>query len=45
MHVPPTTIAVIRQVESKPLVVFLNCFPVVWPAALVAACMMPNKAD
>jgi hypothetical protein len=45
MHVLPTTIAVIRQVESKPLVVFLNCFPVAWPAALVAACMMPNKAD
>jgi len=43
LYVLPTTIAVIRQVENIALVVFLNCFPIAWPAALVPACMMPRK--
>ena len=43
LYVLPTMIAVIRQVESIALVVFLNCFPIAWPAALVVACMMPRK--
>ena len=29
--------------ENIALVVFLNCFPIAWPAALVVACMMPRK--
>jgi hypothetical protein len=43
LYVLPTMIAVIRNVEEIALVVFLNCIPVAWPAALVAACMMPRK--
>jgi hypothetical protein len=45
LYVLPTMIAVIRHVENIALVVFLNCFPIAWPAALVVACMMPRKAD
>jgi hypothetical protein len=44
LYVLPTMIAVIRHVENIGLVVFLNCFPIAWPAALVAACMLPRKA-
>jgi hypothetical protein len=43
LYVLPTMIAVIRNVEKIGLVVFLNCFPIAWPAALVVACMMPPK--
>ena len=43
LYVLPTMIAVIRQVENIALVVFLNCFPVAWPAALVLACMTLRK--
>ena len=43
LYVLPTMIAVIRHVEAIGLVVFLNCFPIGWPAALVVACMMPRK--
>jgi hypothetical protein len=39
----PTLIGVLRLVESLALVVILNLFPIAWPAALVAACMMPRK--
>lgn len=45
LYVLPTMIAVIRHAENIALVVFLNCFPIAWPAALVVACMMPRKAD
>ena len=44
LYVLPTMIAVIRHVENIALVVFLNCFPIAWPAALVVACMMPRNA-
>jgi len=40
---PAHMVAVIRHVEEIALVVFLNCIPVAWPAALVVACMMPRK--
>jgi hypothetical protein len=43
LYVLPATIAVIRHAENIPLVVFLNCFPVAWPAALLLACTMPRK--
>ena len=43
LYVLPTMIAVIRHVENIALVVFLNCFPIAWPAALVVACMTPRK--
>jgi hypothetical protein len=33
LYVLPTTIAVVRHVEDIGLVVFLNCFPIAWPAA------------
>ena len=43
LPVLPTLIGVLRHVESLALVVILNLFPIAWPAALVAACMMPCK--
>ena len=43
LYVLPTLIGVLRHVESLALVVILNLFPIAWPAALVAACMMPCK--
>jgi hypothetical protein len=43
LYVLPTMIAVIRHAENIPLVVFLNCFPVAWRAALLLACIMPRK--
>ena len=43
LYILPTLIAVIRQVESIAPVVFLNCFSIASPAALVVACMMPRK--
>jgi hypothetical protein len=45
LYVLPTAIAVIRHVENIALVVFLNCFPIAWPAALIVACMMPRRED
>ena len=45
LYVLPTMIAVIRRVESIGLVVFLNCLPIAWPAALLVACMMPRRED
>ena len=43
LYVLPTLIGVLRHVEILALVVILNLFPIVWPAALVAACIMPCK--
>lgn len=43
LYVLPTLIGVLRHVESLALVVILNLFPIAWPAALVAASMMPRK--
>ena len=43
LYVLPTMIAVIRHIEDIPLVVFLNCFPIAWPAALLLARMTPRK--
>ena len=45
LYVLPTVIAVFRRVENIAVVVFLNCLPVAWPAALVMACMMPGRDD
>jgi hypothetical protein len=39
----PVIIALVRNVECLTLVVIFNLFPIAWPAALVAACMMPRK--
>jgi hypothetical protein len=39
----PVIIGLIRNVQCLGLVVIFNLFPVAWPAALVAACMMPRK--
>jgi len=43
VYVTPTIVAVARRVESIAAVVILNCFPVVWPAALILACLLPRK--
>jgi hypothetical protein len=43
LYVLPTVIAVFRRVENIAVVVFLNCLPIAWPAALVMACMMPGR--
>jgi hypothetical protein len=45
LSVLPTVIAVIRQVESIPLVIILNCLPIAWPAALLLACTLPRRDD
>ena len=45
LYVLPTVIAVFRRVENIGVVVFLNCLPIAWPAALVVACMMPGRDD
>ena len=45
LYVLPTVIAVFRRVENIAVVVFLNCLPIAWPAALVVACMMPGRDD
>ncbi len=45
LYVLPSMIALIRQVENIGLVVFLNCFPIAWPAALLVACIMPHRED
>ena len=41
----PTAIAVVRRARNIKRVLILNCIPIVWPASLVMACMMPRKAD
>jgi hypothetical protein len=43
LYVLPTLIGVLRPVESLTLVVIVNLFPIAWPAALAAACMMPRQ--
>ena len=43
LYVLPTLIGVLRPVQSLTLVVILNLFPIAWPAARVAAWMMPCK--
>lgn len=45
LYVLPTMIALLRHVENIGLVVFLNCSPIAWPAALLVACMMPRGYD
>lgn len=45
LYVLPTVIAVFRRVEDIGMVVFLNCLPIAWPAALVVACMMSGRDD
>jgi Sec-independent protein secretion pathway component TatC len=43
LYVLPTLIGMLRHVEILAPVVILNLFPIAWPAALVAACIMPCK--
>lgn len=43
LYVLPAMIVVFRCVENIGVVVFLNCLPIAWPAALVVACMMPGR--
>jgi hypothetical protein len=38
----PTSIALIRRVESITTVLILNLFALAWPAAPVMACMLPR---
>ena len=45
LYVCPTTIAVVRHAWNIKRVLILNCIPIVRPAALVMACLMPRKAD
>lgn len=45
LYALPTIIAVLRRAEGVALVVILNVVPVAWPAALVAALMMPRRDD
>jgi hypothetical protein len=43
VYVLPTVVAIARQVEGIGWVIVLNTIPVGWPAALLAACLLPRK--
>jgi hypothetical protein len=43
VYVLPTVVAIARRVEGIGLVIVLNTIPVGWPAALLAACLLPRK--
>jgi hypothetical protein len=43
LYALPTLIALLRRAEGIAMVVILNVVPVAWPAALVAACLMPRR--
>jgi hypothetical protein len=45
LYITPTLIGVFRKVENLALVIILNTIPVGWPAALLAACMLPRRED
>jgi hypothetical protein len=45
LYASPTAVAVVRHARNINRVLILNCIPIVWPAALVMACIMPRKAD
>jgi hypothetical protein len=45
LYALPVTIAVLRRAEGIAMVVILTVVPVGWPAALVAACLMPRRDD
>jgi hypothetical protein len=45
LYALPTLIALLRRAEGIAMVVILNVVPVAWPAALVAACLMPRRDD
>jgi hypothetical protein len=45
LYALPTIIAIVRRAEGIAMVVILNVVPVAWPAALVAACMLPRRED
>ena len=45
LYILPTLVGILRRVGSLAVVVILNLFPIAWPAALVAACMMPGRQD
>ena len=45
LYALPTLIAVLRRAEGLVMAVILNVVPVAWPAALVAACLLPRRDD
>jgi hypothetical protein len=45
LYALPTIVGLVRRVEGMAMVVILNVVPVAWPAALVAACLMPRRDD
>lgn len=45
LYILPTLIAVLRRAGGVATVVILNTIPVAWPAALIAACMLPRRDD
>jgi hypothetical protein len=45
LYALPTIIALLRRAEGIAMVVILNAFPIAWPAALIAACLMPRRDD
>ena len=45
LYALPVIIAVVRQTEDIAMVVILNVVPVAWPAALIAACLLPRRDD
>jgi hypothetical protein len=45
LYALPTIIGLVRRVGDMAMVVVLNVVPVAWPAALVAACLLPRRDD
>jgi hypothetical protein len=45
LYALPVIIAVVRRADSIAMVVILNVVPVAWPAALIAACLLPRRND
>lgn len=43
LYILPSIIAAVRGVEHLGVVIALNVFPLLWPAALIGAFMLPRK--
>lgn len=44
LYVLPTIIGMIRRVEHLGIIIGLNFIPILWPAALLGAVMLPRRS-
>lgn len=45
LYALPVIIAIVRRADGIATVVILNVLPVAWPAALIAACLLPRRDE